>query len=278
MNRKLVLVLGVLMVASVAFAQNPGGQGPTLLNGGLTGTPGGFTGSGPNNNGGPGLGRHDLVELVGGVATNYLGCETCHLPHTAPKYGNSFLWAWTYIPTNLPTYETPNNSGGALVTPPIYTAVAGVPTGNTRSMLCFSCHDGTSAGNNNIIGANTYNGAPYALLSTSGGTSYGLQTEHPVDAVIPNTSLDYVQPTKIGVNGCQAVFSSIACIGVDQLPLWIQGTSPTGSAPGVECGTCHDVHNDYPNLNPAQGQGGQPFLRVGNLYGTYLCRECHQAQ
>jgi hypothetical protein len=274
MNQKLVLVLGVLMVASVAFAQqNPAGQGPTLLNGGLTGTPGGFTGSGPNNQGGPGLGRHDLVDFTNG---NYLGCETCHLPHTAPTYGNSFLWAWRNLPTDLPTYETPTNKGGALVTPPTYPGgTSGVPTGNTRSMLCFSCHDATSASANGIVAQNTYNGLPYPLLTTSGGVSYGLQTEHPVDALFPSTS-DYVQPVLVGTVGCNAVFSAIACVGVDQLPLWYQG-SPVTASPGVECGTCHDPHNDYTS-NGGPGAGGIPFLRQSNVNGTYLCRECHNAQ
>jgi len=44
----------------------------------------------------------------------------------------------------------------------------------------------------------------------------------------------------------------------------------------VECGTCHDVHNDYPANNGTFG--GIPFLRVANTNGTYLCRECHNAQ
>ena len=63
MIRKLMFVLAMLAIASFAFAQQtPTGQGPTDLNGGLTSTPGGFTGSGPNNQGGPGLGRHDLKD------------------------------------------------------------------------------------------------------------------------------------------------------------------------------------------------------------------------
>jgi len=268
MNKTLMLVLAMLLVASVAFAQqNPGGQGPTVLNGGMTGTPGGFTGSGPNNQGGPGLGRHDLQDATTSTA---LGCETCHLPHTSPTYGTSFMWAWKNLPSNLPTYQTAYNSGGALVTP------TGI-TGNSRSMLCFSCHDATSASSNGIAGANTFNGGPYPLVTTSGGTTLagtGLVVQHPVDARVPTTP-DYVQPNTTGT----LLYGATATIGVDKLPLWGwgYGVNYSSTTAAVECGTCHDVHNDYTS-NGGPGQGGIPFLRQSNQYGTYLCRECHNAQ
>jgi len=257
MKLKVILVLAMFLVAAVAFAQqNPSGQGPTDLNGGLTSTPSaGFSGAGPNNQGGPGLGRHDLQDAT---TSKPLGCETCHLPHTAPTYGKSFLWAWRNLPTNLPTYVTLTNPSGALLTP------TGI-NGNSRSMLCFSCHDATSASSNGIAAANTINGGPYPLVTTSGGTSNGLQTEHPVDAIFPTTN-DYVQPTILGSTG---MYGTTATVGVDALPLW-------DSQYHVECGTCHDVHNDYTANNGANG--GIPFLRVANTNGTYLCRECHNAQ
>jgi len=255
MIRKSMFVLAILAIASFAFAQQtPTGQGPTDLNGGLTSTPGGFTGSGPNNQGGPGLGRHDLKDNING---NILGCETCHLPHTSPTYGKSFLWAWRNVPTNITTYVTTTNPSGALVTP-------NGTSGNTRSMLCFSCHDGTSASANGITAAVTFNGAPYPLINTTGGTG-SLGTEHPVDAIFPTTS-DYVQPAILGSLG---LYGTTATAGIDALPLW-------DSVYHVECGTCHDVHNDYPT--DAGTFGGVPFLRVANTNGTYLCRECHNSQ
>ena len=259
MNRKLIIALAMLLVATVAFAQqNPSGQGGTVLNGGITSAPSaGFTGAGPNNQGGPGLGRHDLQDSV---TSTPLGCETCHLPHTSPTYGRSFLWAWKNLPSNLPTYVTPTNPSGALALP------TGV-NGNSRSMLCFSCHDATSVANNGITSANIIAGAglPYPLVTTTGGTSTQLETEHPVDAIFPTTN-DYVQPTILGSLG---MYGTTATVGVDALPLW-------DSLYHVECGTCHDVHNDYPaNKGPA---GGIPFLRVANTNGTALCRECHNAQ
>jgi len=259
MNQKLMLVLAMVLVAAVALAQqNPSGQGPTMLNGASFPPPNpGFNGAGPNNMGGPGLGRHDLQDAN---TLQPLGCETCHLPHTSPSYGKSFLWAWRNLPTNLPTYVTLTNPSGALVTP------TGI-SGNSRSMLCFSCHDATSVAANGITSANIVGGAalPYALVTTTAGTSTQLQTQHPVDAIFPTTG-DYVQPTILGALG---LYGTTATVGVDALPLW-------DGAYHVECGTCHDVHNDYPANNGTFG--GIPFLRVANTGGTYLCRECHNAQ
>jgi len=254
MNKMLMLVLAIILVSAVAFAQQtPSGQGPTDLNGGLTSTPGGFSGAGPNDQSGPGLGRHDLKDNING---NQLGCETCHLPHTSPTYGKSFMWAWRNSPSSLPTYVTTTNPSGVLVAP------TGI-NGNSRSMLCFSCHDGAMLSGNGITAAVTFNGTPYPLVTSSGGSSLGLQTEHPVDAIVPTTS-DYVQPA-----AGAGMFGSSGTIGLDLLPVW-------DAQLHVECGTCHDVHNDYPVNNGTFG--GIPFLRVANTNGTFLCRECHAAQ
>jgi hypothetical protein len=251
-----MLWLAMLLVASVAFAQNGNlqGQGHTVMNGGMLSTPGWFTGSGPNNQGGPGLGRHDLQD-----ANTHLpiGCESCHLPHTTSTYGKSFLWAWKTVPTYVTTYVTETNPAGALVTP-----TAG--SGNTRSMLCLTCHDGTSASANGVTASVTSNGVPYPLLTTVGGAG-SLGAEHPVDAIVPITR-DYVQPVVLGSPG---MYSATATIGIDALPLW-------DAQYHVECGTCHDVHNDYTANNGRFG--GMLFLRVANTNGTYLCRECHNAQ
>ncbi len=256
MNKGLMLLLAMLLVASVAFAQrgNFQGQGATVLNGGILSTPGGFTGSGPNDQGSPGLGRHDLQDANTRLP---LGCESCHLPHTASTYGKSFFWAWKAVPTYVTTYVTATNPAGALVTP-------NGTTGNSRSMLCLTCHDSTSASANGITASVTSNGVPYPLLTTVGGTG-SLGTEHPVDAIVPSTR-DYVQPAVLGSLG---IYSATATIGIDALPLW-------DAQYHVECGTCHDVHNDY-TANSGRF-GGIPFLRVANTNGTYLCRECHAAQ
>jgi hypothetical protein len=269
MKKLIVVAAEVLLVGAVAFAQL--NQGPTILNGGITSTPStGFAGAGPNNLGGPGLGRHDL-QTLGGTA---LGCETCHLPHTAPSYGTSFLWAWKYLPTtNVSTYQTETNPSGALSPVPLASTNPGylaARSGNVRSMLCLTCHDGTSMAANNIQSGNTVNGLPFQLLAT--GSGQNMSNEHPVDAVFPPSSnTQYVQPN-LGISNGPG--QSTGAVGRDQLPLWNTGASGTGN-PGVECVSCHDPHNDYLTNSPTGSGGGVPFLRVANLNGTYLCRECH---
>lgn len=251
--KKFMFLLAVVSLATFAAAQITG-QGATVLNGGITENWSNIApGAGPNNNGGPGLGRHALWSAGG----NALGCETCHLPHTAPVYGSSFLWAWKTTPTNVTTYITDTNVGGALVTPTGRTA-------NTRSMLCLTCHDATSASSNGITASIAQAGLPFALLNTAGGTG-SLGGQHPVDALVPVNS-DYAPVVPVTATLSQSADSVSGQIGANMLPLW-------GSDYRVECSSCHDQHNDYTADNGVNG--GYPFLRVANTNGTTLCRECH---
>ncbi len=255
--KKTMILVAILLVACFAFAQqSPSGQGPTVVNGGIPESWINIApGAGPNGTGGPGLGRHDLYDGNTGLP---LGCESCHLPHTAPKYGTSFLWAWKTLPTNLTTYTTDTNPSGALVTPVARTA-------NTRSMLCFTCHDGVSASANGITGNVVLQGAPFALVQATGGTG-SISNEHPVDAIVPvNNDYQGVAPVTTGLSGSPDSVSGIIGTGPG-LPLW-------GTDYRVECTSCHDQHNDYQvDAGPA---GGVPFLRVANTNGVALCRQCH---
>ena len=254
--KKIMLTLAILLVACFAFAQqSPTGQGPTNLNGGIPESWINIApGAGPSVLG-PGLGRHDLYD---GNTQTPLGCESCHLPHTAPTYGGSFLWAWKTVPTNVTTYTTDTNPSGALVTPVGRTA-------NTRSMLCLTCHDGTSASANNITGNVVPQGAPYALIFTTSGTG-SISSQHPVDALVP-VNADYQAVTPVTTSLSASPDSVSGIIGASPgLPLW-------GADYRVECTSCHDQHNDYTsNMGTA---GGIPFLRVANTNGVVLCRQCH---
>lgn len=259
---KKALLLATLLVVSVAVAQqSPTGQGPTALNGGLiqnfNAT---LAGAGPNNSGGPGLGRHDLQNAN---TLTPLGCESCHLPHTAPMYGRTFLWAWSNVPALVTTYQTDTNPTGMLLTPPTVGAYNTLRSGNTRSMLCLTCHDGATASANGIIGAVTSSGAPFPLLTSSAGVG-DMGAQHPVDAVVPVTT-DFQQPVPV-LGSVVGMNSASATIGNDALPLWDVDFR-------VQCTTCHDQHNDYQSNQGAAG--GVPFLRVANTNGTYLCRQCH---
>jgi len=193
-----------------------------------------------------------------------LGCETCHLPHTAGQYGASFLWAWSTVPAVVMTYETNMNPSGMLLQPQTTGGYTVTRSGNVRSMLCLTCHDGTSASANAITGNVVLQGAPFAIVTTSGGVG-SLGSEHPVDAIVPNNA-DYEQPSAV-TSGLSASGDSVsATIGADSLPLWDASFK-------VECASCHDQHNDY--TSNAGTAGGVPFLRLANTNGVALCRECH---
>jgi len=253
--KKIMLTLAILLVACFAFSQqSPQGQGPTNLNGGIPESWINIApGAGPSVLG-PGLGRHDLYD---GVTSMPLGCESCHLPHTAPTYGSSFLWAWKVVPTNVTTYTTDTNPSGALIAPVGRSA-------NTRSMLCLTCHDGTSASANFITGNVVPQGAPYALIFTTSGIG-SISSQHPVDALVP-INADYQAVVPVTTSLSASADSVSGTIGTDNLPLW-------GTDYRVECTSCHDQHNDYTsNMGTA---GGVPFLRVANTNGVALCRECH---
>lgn len=256
--KKLTLLFIVLLSGFVVLAQaqmSPTGQGATVLNGGIpTGTTVAPPGAGPNNLGGPGLGRHDLMNAN---TNSPLGCETCHLPHTAPPAnGAAFLWAWNVVPNTITTYITDTNPAGSadLVGPPTRTGAS------SRSLLCLSCHDSTSANANGITGGVSLNGSPWPIVTTTGGVG-SMGTEHPVNALVPAT-LDY----QIVSPAAGLADAATASIGPDGLPLW-------GNDYRVQCTSCHDQHNDYQSDMGAAG--GPPFLRVANTNGTALCRECH---
>ncbi len=260
MTKKLLLVLALVLAASVASAQltDTHGQGASVLNGGISEAFVSVPGAGPTAYG-PGLGRHDLLNPVNGAS---LGCETCHLPHTAPKYGSSFLWAWKNLPAaGVNTYITATN-GGALNPP-------SGRSGNTRSVLCLSCHDAATADANGVVGAfkltDTVNGVVGGVAGFSGVLPRDLTGQHPVDATVP-TNADYQLAQFVSGSLASSADEATAFIGVDtKLPLWDDAR--------VECSTCHDQHNDYTTSAP--GGGGYPFLRWANANGTALCRQCH---
>jgi hypothetical protein len=254
MKKVLYATLVVVLAASFSMAQT--GQGPTMLNGQITENWANINAGGlPGGANAAGLGRHSLTGQTG----NSLGCETCHLPHTAPKFGSSFLWAWSAAPTSVATYLSDTNTGGPLVTPSARTA-------NTRSILCLSCHDSASANSNGITPSIATPGMPYALINSAAGGTLGGQ--HPVDALIPPNS-DYATVVPATTSLSATGDSVSAFIGTDNLPLWGGGT---GTAK-VECASCHDQHSDFQSDNGVAG--GAPFLRVANTNGTALCRECH---
>jgi predicted CXXCH cytochrome family protein len=184
-------------------------------------------------------GRHD-VRATGNAGD---ACAGCHTPHGANTTYKAVLWNRSYVPTaaTFTPYDINTNADfkGGTVT---------LGTSSALSLLCMSCHDGTSA-LNAVINTPT---SPPTVFRTGMATAANnlgtdLSNDHPVgfsyDASItgqgtPAKLVQTPDPTKVKLFG-------------------------TNGSRRVECGSCHDAHTT------AAG-----FLRSANTNSS-LCLACH---
>lgn len=175
---------------------------------------------------------HDLTSLPGNIATG--SCQYCHMPHHSnPAATGAPIWAKA-VRTTYTLYGT--TVGGS--TP---TAIGPV------SQACLSCHDGTAS-----AVTTQHNGAVLATAYTinggaAGGTNIGtdISNDHPVSIGYTNAA-----PNVAGLVTLAAARTAgfvFFGAGADQM----------------ECGSCHDPHNQ-----PAAGF----FLRGG---AGDFCAKCH---
>jgi predicted CXXCH cytochrome family protein len=160
-------------------------------------------------------------------------CIFCHTPHNADiTVADAPLWnhevtSQTFIPYTSSTL----------------TAAVGPPDGISK--LCLSCHDG-------VTNVDAYGGKPGSNPMT-GGANLGLdlRDDHPVsftyDDALATTDGSLFQPSSAnsGLGGT---------IQDDML-----------FTDKLECGSCHDVHDDT----------FDPFLRKDNDNASALCLTCH---
>ncbi len=179
--------------------------------------------------------KHDLTS-AGGSTLKGTGsdlCVYCHTPHSQA----STTLLWNRISTLNTTTFTP------------YTATDGDQFGaapNAPSMLCLSCHDGTTALNSLHSPGDANAGGKIGdgvtgAANIGGATNNDLSNDHPVSVPLPAAG---------------GGFKAMATV----LPLH-GGAQGTGT---VECKTCHDPHS-----NQAK------FLRMSNA-ASALCLNCHQ--
>jgi predicted CXXCH cytochrome family protein len=184
------------------------------------------------------LGREHDVRATGNTGD---ACAGCHTPHNANTSSKALLWNRSYVPTasTFTPYDVntnPDFKGGAV----------SLGAGSATSLLCMSCHDGTSALNAVIF---TPNGTTFKTGTVPGGSGLGtdLSNDHPVgfsyDASIagqgtPAKLVQTPDPTKVKLFGA------------------------AGSR-RVECASCHDAHTN------AAG-----FLRSPNTNSS-MCLACH---
>lgn len=192
-------------------------------------------------------------------------CVFCHTPHHAIASLDGIqvpLWNHTLSAATYQLYSSPTLKSPAIQ-----------PDGSSR--LCLSCHDGTVA-----IGSVVNSGLITVMGTGMGGVMPGepgtgssnvgtdLSGDHPISIEL-NSAL-------IAAKALQCTNNEIAfkvCSPPPGSPVLLEktnnrfGGAPTGV--GVQCGSCHDPHEDR---NP----GTTVFLRVGDkINHDELCNACH---
>lgn len=237
---------------------------------------------------------HDLT--AGGTAQATTGvtdqvCVFCHTPHGSDTTAPVPLWnkvlgapgSYTqYSQLALPTFDA-----------------AEAPVGSV-SLACLSCHDGTQAMDVviNQPGTNGFNPAGTEIDPVAIGVMTGtpvptlgtdLQNDHPIsmqyaaggptaaDADGTFTGVlgdpDFNPPEKATVNGNPIwwVDNTIGTAGQrDKTDMILYARADLGAVqPFVECGSCHDPHNDATG-----GATSVQFLRIDNT-ASQICTTCH---
>lgn len=226
--------LNVAAVAVLAFAN-------VVLQGSMAQAAGTVVGS-----------KHDLRAVGGGTPTG-TGldevCVVCHTPHQAAA-ANSQDPLWNHTGTATASFGVYASATlDAAVTP----IVGGAMGGQSVSLLCMSCHDGTvsvlSMYNPPNAGtpvpgaiAGRINAAGIIISNANMGTS--LADDHPV-----NFTYDTALSTADG--GLVDPASSATVTS------WLVGGT-------VQCSSCHSTHDPT----------NTPFLRTSNV-GSALCLACH---
>jgi predicted CXXCH cytochrome family protein len=240
--------------------------------------------------------KHNLGTGSGDNAFDATGeiCVFCHTPHGADVSANPPLWNRVLPdPTTFTTYDSLGTS----------TLDGEVLNVGSVSIACLSCHDGTQAMNVmiNAPGPGGYDPAGFTLAGTWTGLTAGATPVGSLNyatASIVNLGKDLTNDHPIGVEygggGCGAV-AGVTCSPaagntadpdfrdarrtadtVDQWFVDVDGDTIrdktdmilytrafTTPGPGVECGSCHDPHNE-----------AGLFLRLDNT-DSAVCLACH---
>ena len=200
-------------------------------------------------------------------------CIFCHTPHGGTM--NTPLWNRAVPAGSGFTHYTSATLSGYLT---------GISTRNVNaeSLLCMSCHDGSTAMNSIINNSNrtaaapdnndpivpqffTTGGAIGDIMDPAGWTTLGhtnnLSDDHPISF---SYSESYNAPDNTGEfrSPGAAKISGLRFFGPD-----------TAVGNFVECSSCHDPHVNHETANGGDA-AYTPFLVAPNT-GSALCLSCH---
>jgi predicted CXXCH cytochrome family protein len=237
--------------------------------------------------------KHDLSSLSGNTTkatTDTETCKFCHSPHHLPSNRLLFNKTRSVASYTWGGSATATTAGGTILP----TSLVG-----HRSALCMGCHDGTvavgavfNAGNGSAgviaVSGNTASGgflnAGPGLLTrtivagtqnpdgTAAGGSADINGNHPFGIPYAGSTYFGVSSTEPAdgspgdywpvASGATAPSAEYIATGAAAISL-VPGTG--GAGLGVECGTCHDVHNLKDNNK----------LTIIKNDQSALCRSCH---
>jgi hypothetical protein len=236
--------------------------------------------------------RHDL-STDGGSQTNEV-CVYCHTPHGADLNAVVPLWNKTLPTSTYQRYSDLNTS----------TLDGTEASVGSVSLACLSCHDGSQAMdsvinapgrglNSGAIGnVGQMTGSPVPMLGTD------LRDDHPIsiqyggggptaadgDGVYSGAlgDPDFNPPTKATINTNPAWWVDSEAVPDGQrqrtdMILYTRSDAPAGAGnarqPFVECGSCHDPHNQS-TFNGTAPNLSVGFLRIPNT-NSDICTACH---
>ena len=214
--------------------------------------------------------KHDLssgsTAAVKSTGTDQI-CVFCHTPHKAQS--TQVLWNHSASLNSAFSWGGVTQTSGGTTLP---------TTLSTRSLRCLSCHDGSVA----LGDVTNFGGAATNLpVSGTGVDSNGKLTDayyvvggagnmggnHPVGIPYPGQSGTYNGINTTVTSGGGTGYVAAAAItgsGTTTVKLFADATTP--SVVGVECGSCHDVHNSQ----------SLPSLLWKSNAASALCLSCHQ--
>ncbi len=167
--------------------------------------------------------KHDFVRL--GVSDDQR-CMPCHAPKSAPEDSQGALWDKS--PDSTRRYT-------------LYSGSLGVP--GSVTMVCLSCHDGSSAMDafggldGDVDAAGVADAIPVV------GRDYDLSGDHPVGVAYPDFDRNFRMKSLVEAGGAVTLREG-----------------------RVECVSCHDVHGQY----------GVPKFLVKSNVRSALCLTCHR--
>jgi len=231
---------------------------------------GGFTGSIHDF-----AGSNSTIWTSAGNSTNVpLGqCTRCHTPHNAIM--TTLLWNHHLSNNTQFTWSDATYTMAGTQ----YATIANSWPGSTTK--CLSCHDGS-------VSSSTinwyYGGTPQAgtargqgIAGLTVGVNGSMNGNHPVAMPYPcnNAPSTY----NLSSTGGQIIYSEWVAQPAYPIRLYQQAAAGVTRAPlggcfsgtaGIECGSCHDVHND---------EDVDIYLLRGRINGTqaqgYICELCH---